>query len=271
MARGNWEGADDACQNAAKLSYKMKGYTYAQRWAEDCQIRLWLNHARNYPGYLDEASRWAEQSELQIEDDINFMRELDHLILARVLVELGRADPHCQFLADAHKLLARLLEETESAGWLGKTVEILILQALAYQAEENSNKAISILERALTLAEPAGYVRVFLDEGQPMTRLLYQAAERKIAPDYTGKLLSATDVATAQVQRQGEVFIEPLTNREQELMWLIARGATNAEIAQQLFITVGTVKNHVKNIYSKLDVHNRAQSIARARELGLID
>ncbi len=164
----------------------------------------------------------------------------------------------------------------ETAGWMGKAVEILVLQALAFQAEDKRDRALEILQRALTLAEPEGYTRVFLDEGQPMARLLYAAATRGLAADYVGRLLAEFPVeepspSPALRRVSTEALVEPLSKREQEVMALIAVGQTNAEIAQSLFISVGTVKNHAKNIYSKLNVHSRAQAIARARELGLLD
>ncbi len=276
MAQGDWDAARSACVNAEGLSQKMKGYMYARRWAEDCQVRLWLAQGDGNPDYLVKASRWAQQSGLRIDDELNFLHELAHIILARVLVAQGRADPDGQYLADAHYLLARLLETAESAGWMGKVMEILVLQALAYQAQGKSDNALETLNRALSLAEPEGYIRVFLDEGQPMAQLLYEATARGIAPEYSGRLLIQfpTEEQTIPLMpphSHTHTLVEPLTKREQEVMQLIASGASNAEIAQELYIAVGTVKNHVKNIYSKLDVHSRAQAIARARDLGLIN
>jgi len=268
MAQDDWDAAHTACLDAKQLSQKMTGYLYALRWAEDCHVRLWLAQCPTDPDCLRQATRWADQSGLGIDDELNFLHDLAHITLARVLVAQGRADPDGQHLADAHYLLARLLQTAESAGWMGKAIEILVLQALAYQAQGRSVSALETLNRALSLAEPEGYVRVFLDEGRPMARLLYQAAEREIFPEYTGRLLAQFPV---EEQLNTPTLIEPLSKRELEVLRLIATGASNAEIAQELYIAVGTVKNHVKNIYSKLDVHSRAQAIARSRELGLIN
>jgi LuxR family maltose regulon positive regulatory protein len=276
LAQGDWESTENACLNALELSQKMKGYTYALRWAEDCQVRAWITQWPDDPESLAKAARWAKQSGLQIDDELNFLHELAHIILARVLVAQGREDPTGPYLADAQFLLARLLEKAETAGWTGKVIEILLLQALAYEAEGNLGDALRAVERALTFAEPEDYVRVFLDEGQAMSRLLYQVAQQGIAPEYSGTLLasfSADDpvLIPKPSHIHSRSIVEPLSKRELEVMQLIASGATNAEIAQDLYIAVGTVKNHVKNIYSKLNVHSRAQAIAKSRELDLIE
>ena len=160
---------------------------------------------------------------------------------------------------------------------MGKVLEILALQALTYQAQGKDKEALAALEVALSVGEPENYVRVFLDEGRPMARLLYLAAERGIYPEYTGRLLAAYPAqerpsrASLSPGSATPSLVEPLSKRELEVMQLIAAGDSNAEIARALHISVGTVKNHAKNIYSKLNVHSRAQAMARARELGLID
>jgi LuxR family maltose regulon positive regulatory protein len=270
MAYADWDAAYTACVKAEQLSQKMRGYLYALRWAEDCRVRLWLAQCPAEPDCLRQASHWANRSGLGIDDELNFLHDLAHITLARVLVARGCADPDGQHLADAHHVLARLLETAESAGWMGKVIEILVLQALAYQAQNWLEDALKTLERALALAAPEGYVRVFLDEGQPMARLLYQARSKRIAPEYTGRLL-AQFPTTEPIPRHQIEMVDPLSKREMEVLQHVAGGNSNAEIAQALYITVGTVKNHVKNIYSKLNVHSRTQAIARARELGLIE
>jgi LuxR family maltose regulon positive regulatory protein len=270
MAHGDFRDAQSNCDSATRLSQQMKGYLYARRWAEDCQIRLWLAQCDANSNCLNKASHWAQQSGLGIDDELNFLHELAHIILARILVALGRAAPDAPHLTNAQYLLNRLLETAASAGWLGKVLEILVLQALAYQAQGQTGDALRTLGRALSLSEPEGFVRVFLDEGEPMARLLYQAAAHGIAPDYAGRLLAAFPTEEPIQEKQVQM-VDPLSQREMEVLTLIASGASNAEIAQELYITVGTTKNHVKNIYSKLNVHSRAQAIVRSRELGLID
>jgi LuxR family maltose regulon positive regulatory protein len=285
QAQGDESGARRACQTAKRLSDKMRGYLYARRWVEDCQVRLWVAQ-----GQLDEVVRWVRGSDLHVDDEIGFARELEHLILARALVALGRQAPKSGHLADAHQLLARLLRAAEAAGWMGKVIEILILQAFAHHARGDIVQALAALRRALTLAEHEGYARVFLDEGAPMVQLLQQAAGSSIAPAYVRKLLAFTtddrhptsmgtttdDTAPSVVRRPSSVVghpssvVDPLSARELEVLALLSDGLTNQEIADRLTLAVSTVKVHTRNLYSKLDVHSRIQAVARARELGLL-
>jgi LuxR family maltose regulon positive regulatory protein len=134
---------------------------------------------------------------------------------------------------------------------------------------------MSALERALSLAEPEGFVRTFVDEGEPMARLLQQAAARGIAPDYVSRLLAVlgareTDSASVPASPGAISLVEPLTDRELEVLQLIGEGYSNQEIAEALVITLNTVKKHASGIYGKLGVHNRTQAVVRAQELGLL-
>jgi LuxR family maltose regulon positive regulatory protein len=276
QAQSDRNGARDALQNAEQLSQKMKGYVYARRWVEDCQVRLWLAQQD-----LAAAARWAQGSGLSVDDEINFLRELEHIILARVLVAQGQEQPEGAYLADALDLLARLLEAAETAGWIGKAIEILALQAVALQAQGDTDQALVALGRALTLAEPEGYVRLFVDEGPPMTRLLLEAAARGIMPDYARRLLAVFETEAKDeepalrrppsVSRdEAEGLVEPLSERELEILQLIAEGLTNQEIASRLFLALNTVKVHTRNIYGKLGVNSRTQAVAKARALGIL-
>jgi len=132
------------------------------------------------------------------------------------------------------------------------------------------------LEKALTIGEPEGYVRIFADEGPPMARLLYEALSREIAPDYVRRLLAAFPVTepeqtdVSKILTSNSELIEPLSDRELEVLRLFAEGLTNREIASRLFLALNTVKAHAGNIYGKLNVHSRTQAIARAQALGLL-
>ena len=136
--------------------------------------------------------------------------------------------------------------------------------------------ALQYLEQSLALAEPGGFVRTFVDEGPPMARLLYEALSRGIAPDYTRRLLAAFPVtesakaAPSNVLPPSDSLIEPLSERELEVLALLAEGLANREIASRLFLSLNTVKAHSRNIYGKLEVHNRTEAAARARALGLL-
>jgi LuxR family maltose regulon positive regulatory protein len=137
-----------------------------------------------------------------VDDEISYKRELEHTSLARVLVALGRAQPGGSHTDDALNLLARLLEAAETAGWMGKAIEILVLQALALQVRGAEEEALTALNRALSIAEPEGYVRTFVDEGAPMVALLRRAVPRGIAPNYVSKLLTASEVETKDERRK---------------------------------------------------------------------
>jgi LuxR family maltose regulon positive regulatory protein len=155
-------------------------------------------------------------------------------------------------------------------------IEILVLQALAHEAQDNIPLALVPLERALALAEPEGYVRIFVDEGPPMARLLYEAVARGVAADYARRLLAAFPVAEpekpapSKAQAPKSELVEPLSERELEILKLIAEGLTNPEIAARLFLSLNTVKVHTRNIYGKLGVNNRTQAVIQARALGIL-
>ena len=197
------------------------------------------------------------------------LHEMQYRVLARILIAQGRLD-------ETARLLQRLLEIAETGGQTSRTIEILMLQALAFQAGDDTPRAMAALERALTLAEPGGFIRVFVDEGPPMARLLHKAAARGIAPEYACRLLAAFPVAEpeqagpSKTQAFKSELVEPLSEREFEVLQLIAAGLTNPEIASRLFLALNTVKAHTRNIYGKLNVHSRTQAIVRAQELGLL-
>jgi len=190
-------------------------------------------------------------------------------------------------------LLTPLLSEAEKLDRIGSVIEILTLCALAHQAQGQTDQATTTLERALSLAEPEDYVRTFVDEGEPMARLLSQirqerrkgqlAAARGAAPGYATRLLAAYEARTkddgsktnkalpSSVPRHPkESLIEPLGERELEILRLIATGLSNREIAAELILAVSTVKWYVNSLYGKLGVHSRTQAVARARELDLL-
>jgi len=171
-------------------------------------------------------------------------------------------------------LLERLLEDAEPKARMSSVIEILILRALALHALGDSTGALTALGRALALAEPQGYIRLFLEEGAPMTVLLRQAYTQKIMPEYTAALLEASGEHGTMIPllhtTQQSPLIEPLTRRERAVLGLLIDGASNREIAEHLVLSVNTVKKHVFNICSKLNVQSRAQVVARARTLNLL-
>jgi LuxR family maltose regulon positive regulatory protein len=234
-------------------------------WLDDCRIRYWL--AR---GDLEAAIRWSRSSGPPLEADLSFLRDLDHINLARVLVAWGASESSLDILSRARRLLDRLVSAATSAGWIHETIRILLLQALVHQGRDESTQALASLEYALALAEPGGYVRTFTDEGPAIQGLLGKALAQQVAPDYVERLLAAFGTESVLSPAIQAGLVEPLTGREQEILQLLAAGLSNREIAAQLFLAVGTVKTHVHNIYGKLDARSRAHAIARARELRLI-
>jgi len=201
---------------------------------------------------------------LEKSDDIivGRMRKYEYPVLARLWLAEGRP-------AEALALLEAALPVAEKTNRIGLVIEYEILIALAAQTLGQSEKARQSLERALSLAEPDGFLRIFVDEGGPMARLLYEAASHGIKPEYVGRLLAAfpTDIAPAPKRVE---MVEPLSERELEVLRLIAAGLSNEEIAQRLVLSLPTIKWHTSNIYGKLGVKNRMQAVATARTLGVL-
>jgi LuxR family maltose regulon positive regulatory protein len=179
---------------------------------------------------------------------------------------------------EAMGLLERLLTAAHDGGRTGSVIDILVLQALAHQTHGDLPAALRPLQQALRLAQPEGYVRLFVDEGPPMAHLLREAAAHGLMPAYTGTLLAAYD---AEQQRSvddsplptsspSQPLMEPLSQREIEVLRLLRTELSGPEIARELVVALSTVRTHTKRIYGKLDVTNRRAAVKRAGELGLI-
>jgi LuxR family maltose regulon positive regulatory protein len=273
-AQGDLHGALDLLDEAERLY--MSDFSPNVRPIAALKIRVWVAQGR-----LDEALGWAREQGLSVEDDLSYLREFEHITLARVLLSRSKSDLTDRSTLDAMGLLERLLQAAEEGGRMGSVIETLVLQALAHHAQGDISAALLPLGHALSLAEPEGYVRLFLDEGSPMAQLLREAAGRGILPDYTGKLLAAfeaegqTSAASAgesppPTPPTSQPLVEPLSQRELEVLRLFKTELSGPEIANQLVIALSTVRTHTKRIYSKLNVKDRRAAVKRATELGLI-
>ena len=270
-AEGDLDGALDLLQEAERL-YVSDFYPNV-RPIDALKARVWVAQGR-----LGEALDWAHEKGLSVEDDLSYVREFEHITLARVLIDEYRNDRAYRSMLEGMGLLERLLQAAEEGGRTGRAIEILVLQALVHRVEGDLTAALVSLERALTLAEPEGYVRVFVDEGGPMAQLLSEAVAHGTVPGYTGRLLAAFEAEEHRSEDEprpphgqpAHSLVEPLSQRELEVLRLIAKGLSNREIGERLFLAVITVKGHNRNIFRKLQVRRRTEAVARARELGLL-
>jgi LuxR family maltose regulon positive regulatory protein len=225
---------------------------------------------------LAEAQDWVVDQDLSVDDELSFLREFDHVTLTRVFIAQYKSSRDNDSIHNAMGLAERLLQAAENGKRIRSVIEILILQALAHEAQGDTPAALKSLERALTLAEPEGFVGIFVDEGPPMASLLYEALKREIAPAYVQRLLAAFPVAESQgappteSQVDQSELIEPLSEREIEVLQLLAKGLSNQAVADRLVLSIHTVKAHTRSIYSKLAVNNRTQAVDRARTLGVL-
>ena len=232
------------------------------------RARLWLRQ-----GQFDLAAGWAREQNLAVEDELTFLHEYEHVTLTRILLDRYRQSGQQTGLEDARLLLARLLQAAEAGGRDGSAIEILILQALVLDALEQPDASRASLERALDLAAPQGFFQVFLDEGPALAHLLLGLLPTGHQHAYVEKLLAAFPpvehpASTASPNQGG--LIEALSERELEVLALIAQGLSNQAIADQLYISLHTVKVHARRIYAKLAVDNRTQAVVRGKSLGIL-
>jgi LuxR family maltose regulon positive regulatory protein len=260
IAQHDLDAAQAVIHKAADLIRKYYCWPEAIEMNESYQVRLWLAQ-----GDLASAIRWADGRQPAGSEASGFTQEWSEIARARILIARG-------LLNEATSLLERLARSAETGRRNGRLIEILVLQAMALHSQNRAAHALTVLEKALSLAKPEGYVRVFVDEGPPMVALLRQAASRSIAPEYISKLLAACgeEPRGAAKGKPIPALIEPLSERELEVLRLVADGLSNQEIADALILAAGTIKAHVHNVYGKLGVRGRTQAIARARELGLL-
>jgi LuxR family transcriptional regulator, maltose regulon positive regulatory protein len=259
LTRGDVDGAGDDLERARPLVEEAGFAEWSARF-ERLQLEFWLAQDR-----LRAAVAWSDERLAAGDSPGKPEAEAAELAMARVLVV--RADAGS--LERALRLLDGLLAAAEADGRTGIVIEALAVQSLARWRRGDGPGALATLERALRLAEPENYVRLFADLGLPLARLLQEARSRGVMPEYVQRLLAAFGAGVPALQA-GPALPEPLTARETEVLQLLAAGLTNREIADKLVISPGTVKKHSANIYAKLGTGNRVQAVARARELDLL-
>jgi LuxR family maltose regulon positive regulatory protein len=267
---GDWEAALELLDEASRV-YVDNPIPMSQP-VEARKARVNLKQGR-----LDKAQAWARQQGLSTKTEARYLDEYELLTLARV--RLAEAA-----LAGLSDMLERLLALAETQKRTGSVIEILITQALLHQTQRNRPRALAALEHALALAEPEGYLRVFVDEGAPLRLLLQEfrgAIELRGRPGlhplfgYVNKLLAAfpeavEGVPPSKIAGQPSEMVEPLSERELEVLRLIAQGLSNREISERLCVALSTVKGHNQRLLGKLQAQNRTQAVTRARELGLL-
>jgi len=275
QAQGDLGGAEDALGRARQIVQTHSVFPEARGAAEVAQVRLWLAQGR-----LPEAVRWADASQPLPDGGPSLVRELQQMARMRVLIAEGRH-------GDAVALLRPLAEAAAAGSRYGRLIEIKVLESIALHAQGYTSQALVALERAVTLAEPEGYVRVFVDEGEAVARLLKELRELRELGElkgtgaglgaYVERLLVAFPASGVpriappiSSLSSSSPLAEPLSERELEVLRLMAEGLTNRQIAAKLIVALGTVKAHVHNISGKLGAQNRAHAVARARELGLL-
>ncbi|MBE9079099.1 LuxR family transcriptional regulator [Romeria aff. gracilis LEGE 07310] len=239
-----------------------------------CKARLQLAE-----GHLDGAIAWVEKSGLSVEGELHYSpteqypaaAELDYLTYARVLLAQARLQSSSSHLQDALRLLNRLYEFAKTGGRTIRVMEVLLLQALAFHLEENQKQALDALNHALNVPREGKYFRLFLDEGNPMAELLKFAASKNIYSQEVNYLLAELSSVKEDKSASAQPLIEPLTDRELEVLHYLATGMTNQAIADRLFVSLAAVKWHARNIYGKLAVNNRTQAVARARESRILN
>lgn len=277
LTLGNLAESTSAIEKAVQLVQTCGIFSEARSAVETAQVKMWLIQED-----LQAVDHWAAalETHFRLNDPCQYEDELTHLTWARVFIAQNKPD-------EAIRLLSCVEESARSSERQGRLIEILLIKALALKAAADTAQAAAALTESLALAEPEGYLRVFLDEGQPMQILLTQwLAHAGTSPlrDYVTHLLTQfdaePDVPTSTQEKifpagsplpdSGQTLVEPLTERELEVLHLISLGKTNREIAQQLIIAPGTVKAHTASIYRKLDVSNRTEAVSHARQLGIL-
>ncbi len=260
FSRRDFAGAEEVIQKIENIAREYLVPPWIITLMTAWQVRVYLAQDK-----LDAASQLVGERGLDADEDPTYLREMEYIELARVLLAQGK-------LAEAAKLLPRLLKAAETGERISRVIEIMMLQAFVLQAQGSTDQAITRLEQTLTLSEPGGFIRIFVDEGPQMEALLKKIKtkdeKKKI---YIRKLLTAFGETKSHLSSTSpQPLIDPLSERELEVLHLITKGLTNQQIATKLFLSLNTIKAHTRNIYQKLGVNSRTQAVAEARDKDII-
>jgi LuxR family maltose regulon positive regulatory protein len=262
QVQGDLGGALDLLDEAERLYNS--DFSPDVRPVPAVRARMWVAQ-----GALSEALGWAREQALSVEDDLCYLREFEHITLARLLLARHPTEPAERPVHEASRLLQRLLRAAEEGNRTASVIEILVLQALAHQTRRDIPAALASLHRAMTLAESQGYVRIFVDEGPPMAALLRAGAKQGIAPGYLRRLLAAVSKPGGSTPAE-HGLIETLSDRELDVLRLLGTDLGGPDIARALMVSLSTVRTHTKHIYAKLGVTNRRAAVRRGAELNLL-
>ncbi|HSG65826.1 MAG TPA: LuxR C-terminal-related transcriptional regulator, partial [Gammaproteobacteria bacterium] len=221
-------------------------------------------------GELERAWGWVRQRGLSAADDVTYLHEFEQLTLARLLYAQGSRDGHDDRYRETLALTERLAAAAASGGRHGSLIEVLIVHALASSGLDDQTRALDALARAVALAEPEGHLSVFLVEGEPMSGLLRLALRERSASAYLRRLLEASAAPPSTSRQVGQPLVEPLSERELEVLRLLATELSGPEIADHLVVSLNTVRSHTKAIFAKLGVNSRRAAVRRAAELDLL-
>jgi LuxR family maltose regulon positive regulatory protein len=256
--RGNAEKTIAAMRLAEPLAREYHASPQRSTWVQCALARLWLAQ-----GNFEQVTLFLRQMGATINGNITYPQEPVYVVLLRMLLAQKEFD-------SALVLSERLLPLAEARNSMGCVIEILVLRTMALQGKQDLAQALSVLEKALALAQPERYVRVFLDEGEAMARLLHHAKAHHMGTGFVSELLAEMPNPSGVASASSQPLIEPLSARELEVLRLIAIGDSNDEIAAKLIISIKTAKRHISNIYAKLGAKSRTQAVALARELKLV-
>jgi len=255
-AQNDIQGVEKIIEKLEKLKITTELPYSFSLLTESWKAQVWF-----LQGKLGPVGRWLKENSFSIADEIVAYRDLGHIILARYLLAQGEID-------DAKYLLEKLIYGLEKLGRTLLLIEVLMIQAQALESEGDRAGAIAAIARALQLGVKGNCVRVFINEGKPVANMIEKLLNEKIdIPRAFAKKLLAEFKIKEITESEKKHEIEMLSERELEIMRLIAAGLSNKKISEKLYISLSTVKTHLRNIYSKLDAHSRTEAVARANEL----